>query len=73
MYKPAASVLAKDSSKILIAPGQQWTSESIIIFLAGIIFIGIILYLAYDKWIISPKEKETKKYKENKYKNIDGC
>ena len=44
-----------------------------ILILAGLIVIGSLLYLAYHKWIIPKNIISTKEYKENSYKDIDGC
>ena len=44
-----------------------------IFVLVLIIAIGSLTYLAKEKWFVSPNEKKSKKYEEDKYKNIDGC
>ena len=44
-----------------------------ILVLIIIIVIGSLVYLAKDKWFVSPGAKNKKEYKVNKYKDIDGC
>ena len=38
-----------------------------------IIVFGSLVYFVKDKWFVAPNDKKSKRYKEDKYKDIDGC
>ena len=69
----AANKTITDSVRIIQEQTMFGTPLSRILILAGIVIIGSLLYLAYHKWIIPKIIKDTKEYKENSYKDIDGC
>ena len=62
-----------DSLRIIKDQTTFGTPLSRILILAGIVIIGSLLYLAYHRWVVPKNIKDTKKYEENSYKDIDGC
>ena len=71
--KMAAENSVKDSINALTDKTTFGTPLSRILLILGIIVAGSLLYLAYHKWIVPEKVKNSENYQEDSYKDIDGC
>ncbi|GBD86538.1 hypothetical protein BMS3Abin03_00458 [bacterium BMS3Abin03] len=71
--KIAGENSVRDSINALTDQTAFGTPLSRILLIAGIIAAGSLLYLAYHKWIVPEKIKNSVKYKKDSYKDIDGC
>ena len=71
--KMAAENSVKDSINALTDQTTFGTPLSRILLILGIIVAGSLLYLAYQRWIVPEKVKNSENYQEDSYKDIDGC